>query len=124
MSNIRFRLAKPCDAKQLADCHWHVRDRYTKGIFLSLGKSFLREYYKIILNDPYEVVVCAETETGKVIGFSSATLDAAKQAENLKLLRPRASESLRIQKPILTKQLLGAQKEGVIPVLTDQKSFC
>lgn len=84
MSNIKFRLAKPCDAKQLAYCHWHVRDRYTKGIFLSLGKSFLIAYYKVILNDPYEVIVCAEKENGKIIGFSSATLDATKQANNLR----------------------------------------
>ena len=83
MSEIRFRIAKPSDAKQLAYCHWHVRDRYTQGIFLSLGKSFLRTYYKIILDDPYEVVVCAEKD-GKVIGFSSATLDAASQAKTLK----------------------------------------
>ena len=57
MSEIRFRLAKPSDAKQIANCHWHVRDRYTTGIFLSLGESFLREYYKILLDDPYEVFI-------------------------------------------------------------------
>lgn len=84
MENIRFRLAKPCDAKQIADCHWHVRDRYTRGIFLSVGKSFLRTYYEIILNEPYEVVVCAERNDGLIVGFGSATLDAAKQAESLK----------------------------------------
>lgn len=83
MAEIRFRLAKPSDAKQIADCHWHVRDRYTQGIFLSLGKRFLRTYYRIILDDPYEVVVCAEKD-GMVIGFSSATLDAASQTETLK----------------------------------------
>ena len=84
MSTIRFRLAKPCDAKQIANCHWHVRDRYTKGIFLSLGKRFLITYYKIILNDPYEVIVCAEKDKNKIIGFSSATLNAEKQALNLR----------------------------------------
>lgn len=46
MSNIRFRIAKPSDAKQITDVHWHVRDRYTEGIFLSLGKFFLKTYYK------------------------------------------------------------------------------
>ena len=84
MSNIRFRLAKPSDAKQIANCHWHVRDRYSQGIFLSLGEKFLRTYYKIILNDPWEVVVCAENDDGKIIGFSSATLNGQAQAENLK----------------------------------------
>lgn len=82
MSNIRFRLAKPSDAKQIAACHWRVRDRYTQGIFLSLGEHFLRTYYRIILDDPYEVVVCAEKDR-KIVGFSSATLDAASQAKTL-----------------------------------------
>ena len=83
MSNINYRLAKPSDAKQIANCHWHVRDRYSQGIFLSLGERFLRTYYKIILDDPYEVVVCAE-KNGKIIGFASTTMDAAAQAKNLK----------------------------------------
>lgn len=84
MSEIRFRLAKPSDAKQIAYCHWHVRDRYSQGIFLSLGESFLRAYYKIILDDPWEVVVCAERDDGKIVGFSSATLDSKAQAINLR----------------------------------------
>lgn len=83
MSVIRFRLAKPSDAKQIANCHWHVRDRYSQGIFLSLGEGFLRSYYKIILDDPWEVVVCAEKE-GRIIGFTSATIDGRAQADNLR----------------------------------------
>ena len=84
MSEIRFRIAKPSDAKQIANCHWHVRDRYTQGIFLSLGEGFLRTYYKIILDDPWEVVVCAEGSDGKIIGFSSSTIDGRAQANNLR----------------------------------------
>ena len=84
MSEIRFRLAKPSDAKQIANCHWHVRDRYTRGIFLMLGKGFLKTYYKILLNEPWEIVVCAEREDGKIIGFSSSTQNAEKQAEAFK----------------------------------------
>ena len=82
MSEIKFRIAKPSDAKQIANCHWHVRDRYSQGIFLSLGEGFLRTYYKIILDDPWEVVVCAEKD-GRIVGFSSATLDGRYQADNL-----------------------------------------
>lgn len=84
MDDIRFRLAKPNDAASLANCHWHVRDRYSQGIFLSLGKSFLRSYYKVILNDPNEVVVCAEHKTLGIVGFCNATLDARAQANTLK----------------------------------------
>ena len=84
MSEIIFRLAKPCDAKQIANCHWHVRDRYRQGIFLSLGEGFLRAYYKIVLNDPWEVVVCAVNKEGKIVGFTSSTIDAEAQAKNLR----------------------------------------
>lgn len=107
MSNIKFRLAKPSDARQIADCHWSVRERYTQGIFLSLGKRFLRTYYEIILNDPWEVIVCAE-KYGKIVGFSSATMDAEHQAENLrnnKLRLGLSAVSSILLKPSLLKEL-------------------
>lgn len=84
MSEIRYRLAKPSDAKEIADVHWHVRDRYTQGIFLSLGKGFLESYYKITLNDPWEVLVCAINEEGKIVGFTGTTLDAKKKYANVR----------------------------------------
>lgn len=108
MGEIRFRIAKPSDAKQIANCHWHVRDRYSQGIFLSLGEGFLRTYYKIILDDPWEVVVCAENENGKIVGFSSATIDGRAQAENIKKHKVRlglAAIKAVLLKPKLLKEL-------------------
>ena len=84
MSEIRFRLAKPSDAKQIANCHWHVRDRYTEGIFLSLGEQFLRAYYQVILDDPNEIIVCAENKEGEIVGFSSGSLSADSQAVSIR----------------------------------------
>lgn len=84
MGKLKFRLAKPSDAKNIANLHWRVRDRYTDGIFLSLGKGFLVAYYEIILNDPNEIVVCAEKEDGAIVGFSSGTLDAKSQSKSLR----------------------------------------
>lgn len=84
MSNIKFRLAKPSDAKQIANAHWTVRDRYTDGIFLSLGKGFLRAYYEIVLDDPNEIVVVAENENKEIVGFSSGSLDADSQAKSIR----------------------------------------
>ena len=78
MKEIRYRLAKPSDAKQIAAIHYGIREQYDVGIFARLGKPFLRRYYSIMLNDPWEVVVCAEKE-GRIMGFSSYTLDAAHQ---------------------------------------------
>lgn len=102
-----YRIAKPSDARQIADCHWHVRDRYTQGIFLSLGRKFLEVYYKIILDDPYEIIVCAE-KNGKIIGFSSATLNAALQAKSLrkhKIKLGLAAIVSIIRKPYLLKEI-------------------
>lgn len=84
MGEIRFRLAKPSDAKQIANCHWHVRDRYSQGIFLSLGEGFLRAYYKVILDDPNEIIVCAENKKGEILGFSSGSLNAESQAASIR----------------------------------------
>lgn len=84
MNEIRFRFAKPSDAKQIANCHWHVRDRYTEGIFLSLGKFFLRAYYQVILDDPNEIIVCAENKDGEIVGFSSGSLNAESQAISIR----------------------------------------
>lgn len=79
MSNIKFRLAKPSDAKQIAYVHYHIRDKYDQGFFAQVNYSFLEHYYKVVLNDPCEVVVCAEDENQKIVGFSSGSLDAERQ---------------------------------------------
>ncbi|MEG0108669.1 MAG: hypothetical protein RR705_07440 [Lachnospiraceae bacterium] len=84
MSNIKFRLAKPSDAKHIAYVHLHIRDKYDKGFFAQVNYSFLKQYYKVMLNDPYEVVVCAEDETGKIVGFSSGSLHAEKQFRTMR----------------------------------------
>ena len=84
MSNIKFRLAKPSDAKHIAYVHLHIRDKYDKGFFAQVNYSFLKHYYKIMLNDPNEVVICAEDETGKIVGFSSGSLNAEKQFKTMR----------------------------------------
>lgn len=104
MEEIKFRIAKPSDAKQIANLHWHVRDRYDKGIFLSLGKGFLRKYWKILLNDPWEVIICAVNENGNIVGFNSTTMDAAEEAKNLR--KHKFTLALHALKAILIKPSL------------------
>lgn len=109
MSTIKFRIAKPSDAKQIANCHWHVRDRYSQGIFLSLGEGFLRAYYKVILNNAWAVIICAEREDGKIVGFSSATLDGKSQERDLlkhKFMLGFAAAKAMIFHPHLIKEVL------------------
>ena len=84
MNDIKFRLAKPSDAKQIAYVHYHIRDKYDQGFFAQVNYSFLKQYYKVILNDPCEVVVCAEDENQNVVGFCSASLDAQRQFKRMR----------------------------------------
>lgn len=84
MNSIKFRLAKPSDAKQIAYVHYHIRDKYDQGFFAQVNMGFLKRYYEIMLNDPNEVIVCAEDRTGKIVGFSSGSLDAEKQMETMR----------------------------------------
>lgn len=96
MSTIKYRLAKPEDAKQIASVHYHIRDKYDQGFFAKVNYSFLKQYYKVILNDPCEVVVCAEDENQKIVGFSSGSLDSERQ---FKIMRKK---KFRFIIPLLT----------------------
>ncbi len=79
MSVINFRLAKPSDAKQIAYVHYHIRDKYDLGFFAKVNRAFLTQYYKVVLDDPCEVIVCAEDENQNIVGFSSGSLDSERQ---------------------------------------------
>lgn len=96
MKNIRFRLAKPSDAKQIAYVHYHIRDKYDQGFFAQVNYAFLKQYYKVVLNDPCEVVICAEDENRKIVGFSSGSIDSERQ---FKMMRKK---KFRFILPLLT----------------------
>lgn len=87
MAKYKLRLAKPGDAKEIANLHYSIREQGAPGIFAMMGKPFLKRYYKIVLNDPNEVVICAENEKGQIVGFNSSTLDAKAQMDNLRKKR-------------------------------------
>lgn len=84
MGDIQFRLAKPSDADQIAYVHFHIRDKYDKGFFAQVNYSFLRQYYKVVLDDPCEVIVCAEDANHKIVGFSSGSLNSERQFERMR----------------------------------------
>lgn len=109
MSKIKFRLAKPSDAEQIAYVHYHIRDKYDQGFFAQVNYAFLRQYYTVVLNDPCEVVVCAEDENQKIVGFSSGSLDAERQFKRMRKQKLRFVIPLftsAIAKPSLIKNAL------------------
>ena len=80
---MRIRLAKPSDSRAIARLHFASRAKLSKGFFSQVSMLFLVHYYKVVLDDPNSVVVCAEGSDGVICGFASGTLDAAKQFSNM-----------------------------------------
>lgn len=124
---MKYRLAKSFDYKAIADIHYAIRETYSVGIFSQLGKPFLKQYYRIILNDPNSVVVCAENEEGIIQGFCSATLDIEAQMDNLrtyKLSLGFAAITSIINKPSLIKHLFDRyriiKKDTVIKIISSK----
>jgi hypothetical protein len=106
---MKYRIAKTSDFKSITDLHYAIRKTYSVGIFAQLGKPFLKRYYRIILNDPNAVVVCAEDDHGIIQGFCSATLDVEAHMANLrqhKVSLGLAAITSIITKPALIKHLI------------------
>lgn len=82
--NMRYRLGKLSDLNQIVDLHFKVRDTYSVGYFSQMGKSFIKQYYRIVLDDPYEVFICAEDDSGTIRGFCSASLDVVEQFKRMR----------------------------------------
>lgn len=80
---MKFRLAKCKDLSQIVKLHYDVRKNYQVGIFSLLDKTFLRNYYRILLKNQNFVVICAEDTFGKIQGFCSSTIDLEEQFQTL-----------------------------------------
>ena len=72
----RYRIAKPQDAARLAEIHHRIKDVNANGIFVMMGKPFLRQYYKLVLSDPCSVCICTENSDRKIIGYTFSILDS------------------------------------------------
>jgi len=81
---MKYRIAKLSDYKSIVSLHYSIRETYSVGLFSKLGKHFLTRYYKIILNDPNSVIVCAEDDKGILQGFCSSTIDVKGQMDNIR----------------------------------------
>ena len=110
---MKYRIAKEIDCIAIVNLHYAIRKTYSVGLFSKLGKLFLKKYYKILLNDPNSIVVCAEDDKGIIQGFCSATLDIKAQMTNIR--RHKVSLGLAalisvILKPSLFKELVDRYK--------------
>ncbi len=81
---MQLRLAKFCDAEQLAEVHGICGSEQSEGFMFKLGKTFLKKYYQIFLNERNSIIIVAENENGKIIGFNSGTIKAEEHIEELR----------------------------------------
>lgn len=81
---MKYRLAKFCDAKSLANLHIEC-SKYQQGGFMhTLGTRFLSKYYEITIKNKYSVIIVVEDEKGVIVGFHSGTLEAEEHYNSLK----------------------------------------
>ena len=108
-----FRIAKICDLDRITNLHFSVRHLYSHGIFSSLDLFFLKSYYRIIINDPNSIILCAEDSNEGVVGFCSANLNIEQYNLNLKKNKFRLALSALpsiIKKPKVLVELISRYK--------------
>lgn len=104
-----FRIAKNKDFKDLAKLHAKSGKTQEDGFLFKLGESFLRTYYKLLLNEPKSIIILAEDNFGKIHGFVSGTQSATEHLKSLNknrlIIAIRTIPSI-IFKPNLFKEIL------------------
>lgn len=105
---MNYRLAKSSDAKRIAEIQSKIKEVNNLGIFCHMGKRFLTTYYKLIIEDPESIFVCAINENDILCGYSFNVLDAKKQNKNMSNHKIRLALSAIgsiLVKPSLIKEL-------------------
>lgn len=84
---MRYRLATLKDSRELAKLHLICLEGLAYNMEILLGKSYIEEYYRILLTENGSVVLCAEDDRGHLVGMVSGVLDY--QLHRLNLQRKR-----------------------------------
>lgn len=79
-----YRIAKAKDAKRIAEIQKKIKEVNSLGIFCMMNKQFLKNYYRILIEDPSTIFLCAEDNDGKVVGYAFNSLDVKKENENMR----------------------------------------
>ena len=82
-----------------------------------LGRRFLAEYYRVLIDEGSSIILCAVDDTGEPIGFVAGSLDARTRLTALKKNRLRlliASLPALIRQPALVREIYARQNSGSI----------
>lgn len=80
---MKYRIGKVADANKIAQIQKKIKDVNSLGIFCHMGRNFLTQYYRILIEDPYTIFVCAEDDNDEICGYCFNVLDAEKQNTNM-----------------------------------------
>lgn len=111
--SMNLRFAKPSDAASLAQAHEISSSKQPGGFMHRLGRSFLKEYYRILINDGSSVILCAVDAQDNILGFVAGALDAGARGRALKRNRLRllvASLPMLLRHPGLAKAVYSRQQ--------------
>lgn len=117
-----LRLAKSIDINSLAKLHLECGKQQPGGFLFKLGLSFLKIYYKLLVNEKNCVIVIAEDTDGSLLGFCAGTMAAEAHLNNLKKNRfrigiailPAIIKSPKILTNILDREKFVFLKDGSI----------
>ena len=108
-----LRFAKPIDINTLAKLHMGCGLQQPGGFMYKLGLTFLKVYYKLLINEKNSIILVAHDENGNLLGFCSGTLSAEEHLNNLKRNRFRIGLSILpaiIKSPSILTNILDREK--------------
>jgi len=81
---VKFRIAKPIDISVITELHYQASKDQPAGFLFQLGRIFLRQYYQVAFKEKFNILICAETDDGRIAGFISGSMDPE---EHMRALR-------------------------------------
>ncbi len=112
---MQVRLANRNDARSLARLHEQGSAKQPGGFMFRLGRGFLAEYYRVLIDGGSSVILCAVDDFGRLLGFVAGSLDAETRLSTLKRERVRlliAALPALVRRPMLVREVYGRQNSS------------
>ena len=109
---MNFRLANRNDATALARLHELGSTKQPGGFMYRLGRGFLAQYYRILIDEGSSVILCAVDDTDQLIGFVAGALEAKSRLTALRrnwLRLLLASLPVLLRRPKLIREVYSRQ---------------
>jgi len=112
---MKVRLANRNDASALAQLHKFSSAKQLGGFMHRLGYEFLKQYYRILIDEGSSIILCAVDDTDHLIGFVAGALEAKTRWTALRRNRFRlllACLPALLRQPRLIREVYLRQRSG------------